>query len=129
MAERSSDLAVHDVRVWIGARDFGQSHRFYEALGWTTAWTNGEGLAQMELAGHRFILQDHYERQWNENSMITVDVADAQAWFEHVTDVLAAGGQGEARVTEPKVEDFGATIIYVWDPSGVLLHFTQWEHT
>jgi hypothetical protein len=115
-----------DVRVWIPARDFAMSHAFYDALGWTTAWTDGEGLAQLELAGHRFMLQDFYVKQWANNSMITVDVADATAWFEHATTVIANGSFGEARVAPPKVEDFGATVTFVWDPSGVLLHFTQW---
>jgi hypothetical protein len=65
-------------------------------------------------------------KQWANNSMITVDVADAIAWFEHATTVIANGSFGEARVAPPKVEDFGATVTFVWDPSGVLLHFTQW---
>lgn len=120
------NLDATDVRVWIPARDFTTSHTFYNALGWTTAWTDGEGLAQLELAGHRFMLQDFYVEQWAHNSMITVDVADAAAWFEHATTVIDEGSFGDARVAAPKAEDFGATVTYVWDPSGVLLHFTQW---
>jgi hypothetical protein len=120
------DLTATDVRVWVGSRDFATSLEFYEALGWSTAWTDGVGLAQLELAGHRFMLQDHFARGWNHNSMMTIDVADAAAWFDHVTAVLASGDFDEARVTPPKPEDFGAIVTYAWDPSGVLLHFTQW---
>jgi hypothetical protein len=122
------DLTATDVRVWIGSRDFATSLAFYEALGWSTAWTDGQGLAQLELAGHRFMLQDHDEPQWNHNSMMTIDVTDAAAWFDHVTAVLASRDFVEARVASPKREDFGAIVTYVWDPSGVLLHFTQWLH-
>ncbi|MEZ5297045.1 MAG: hypothetical protein R2697_12445 [Ilumatobacteraceae bacterium] len=117
---------ARDVRVWIGARDFEMSLRFYDALGWTIAWTDGEGLAHLELAGHRFVLQDYYAKQWCENSMVTVDVDDASAWFEHVSGVLSAGTFGSARVSEPRREDYGAIVTYVWDPSGVLLHLTEW---
>jgi uncharacterized glyoxalase superfamily protein PhnB len=119
--------AAIDVRVWIPARDFATSHAFYEALGWTTVWTDGSGLAQLELAGHRFMLQDFYVEQWAHNSMITIDVVDADAWFEHAAAVIGVGSYGEARVAPPKSEDFGAVVTYVWDPSGVLLHFTQWR--
>lgn len=119
-------LDATDVRVWIPARDFATSHAFYNALGWRTAWSDGEGLAQLELAGHRFMLQDFYVQQWAHNSMITIDVVDAHAWFDHATAVIGAGSCGDARVAAPKSEEFGALVTYVWDPSGVLLHFTQW---
>lgn len=121
------NLSVSDVRAWIPARSFDTSLSFYTALGWTIAWSDGGGLAQLELAGHRVMLQDFYVKEWADNSMITIDVADAAAWFDHVTAVLAAGSFDGARAAPPKVEDFGATVTYVWDPSGVLLHFTEWS--
>ena len=83
--------AATDVRVWIPARDFATSHAFYEALGWATVWTDGHALAQLELAGHRFMLQDFYVEQWAHNSMITIDVVDADAWFEHAAAVIGGG--------------------------------------
>ena len=120
-------LAVEDVRTFVPAREFARSKAFYEALGWTTIWTDDDGLALMELGGHRFMLQDHYVRAWAENFMLTIVVADAAAWYERVSGVLAGGRFGDARVAEPKDEDWGATVTYVWDPCGVLLHFTQFR--
>jgi hypothetical protein len=96
-------MAVEDVRAFVPALDFALSREFYEAIGWTTVWTDGDGLALMELGGHRFMLQDYYVREWAENFMMAVIVSDAGAWFRR-----------------------GATVTYVWDPCGVLLHFTQW---
>jgi hypothetical protein len=120
-------MAVEDVRTFVPARDFDCSKAFYEALGWSTLWTDGEGLALMELGGHRFLLQDYYVKQWAENSMLAIIVSDATAWFERVSGVLAARDYGTARVAAPKVEDWGATVTYVWDPCGVLLHFTEFS--
>jgi hypothetical protein len=120
-------LAVEDVRVFVPALDFAQSMSFYAAVGWTTVWTDDDGLAILELGGHRFMLQNFYVRDWADNFMITVVVRNAQAWFDRVTDVLAGGDFGDARVAEPKHEDWGATVAYAWDPSGVLLHFTQFD--
>ena len=57
-------MAVEDVRTFVPAMDFARSKAFYEAIGWSTIWTDGEGLALMDLAGHRFMLQDYYVKQW-----------------------------------------------------------------
>lgn len=119
-------LAVEDVRPFVAVKDFRQSLRFYEALGWRTVWTDGQ-LALLELGANRLYLQDYYVKDWAENSMLVVVVDDPAAWYEHARNVLAAGDYGEARVTAPKREDWGATVTYVWDPSGVLLHFTRFE--
>jgi len=120
-------MAVDDVRAFVPAKDFARSKAFYEALGWSPIWTDDAGLALMELSGHRFMLQDHYVKQWAENFMLTIVVSDATAWFGHVARALASGEYGNARVAEPRVEDWGATVTYVWDPCGVLLHFTQFS--
>lgn len=116
--------AVDDVRHWIGAKDFAVSHAFYEALGWTTTWSDGEGLAILELGGHRFMLQDHYERKWNHNSMITVATPDPEGWHERASAAIATGAFGKARCNPPADEGW-ATVCHVWDPSGVLLHFAR----
>jgi hypothetical protein len=90
-------------------------------------WTDHEGLALLELAGYRFMLQNYYVKDWAENFMLTVVVDDARAWFQRVSAVLAGRQYGNARVAEPKDEEWGATVTYVWDPCGVLLHFTQFR--
>ena len=59
--------------------------------------------------------------------MLTLVVADAAAWFERASTLLASGEYGDAVIAEPKREEWGATVTYVWDPSGVLLHFTQFS--
>ena len=120
------DLTVTDVRTWVPAKDWAGSRAFYAARGWTEVWSDDGGLAVLELGDRRFMLQDFYVRDWADNFMITVEVTDADAWFAHVSTVLAGGSFGDARVAEPKDEDFGARVTYAWDPSGVLLHFTQW---
>ena len=120
---------VEDIRMFVPSQNFTQSRAFYEALGWTTIWTDDEGLAILELGGHRFMLQDHYVREWAENFMFTVVVRSAQAWFDRAAAVVGSGEFGDARVAEPKREDWGATVTYVWDPCGVLIHFTEFHPT
>ena len=42
-----------------------------------------------------------------------------------VSESAAEGEFGDARVAPPQQQDWGAIVTYVWDPCGVLLHFTQ----
>lgn len=121
----SGDLGVEDVRCFVPARDFARSLRFYELLGWKSVWTDDDGLSLMELAGSRFMLQNFFVREWAENSVISVLVSDAVAWFHHIENVLASDAFPSARVHPPQAEPWGATVTYAWDPSGVLLQFTQ----
>src|SRR5262245_19114623 len=118
-----ADLRVFDVRAFVPANDFARSRAFYLALGWTERWTDGS-LSLLELGGHRLMLQDHYHREWAEHSMLTIEVASARDWHAHVEQVLATGEHGDARVAQPQDEAW-ATVTYVWDPSGVLLHFAE----
>lgn len=120
-----SPPVARDVKPFVGARDFDRSRDFYVALGWQLRFDTGEGLACLELAGCRFYLQDHYAKDWCENSMLHVTVDDAAAWHEHVTAVLTTGDFAPARVAAPRQEPYGALVTYVWDPSGVLLHLAQ----
>ncbi len=121
-----ANLDVSDIRVFVPAKDFEVSKRFYVALGWKVQWSD-DGLAVLELANQRFYLQNYYVEAWANNFMLHIGVADAYAWHAHVSAVLTAHNFPNARVAAPKHEDYGALVIYVWDPSGVLLHFTQWD--
>ncbi len=116
-----------DVRPFVPARDFERSRRFYLALGWAELWSD-EGLALLSLGGSQFMLQDRYVQEWADNSMLTVEVASADDWYRHVTAVLESDEFGESRVREPQDEGW-ARVTYVWDPSGVLLHFAQFDRS
>ena len=118
------NLAASQVSPFVGTRDFAVSRDFYVALGWQLLWDRDD-LAQLELAGQRIFLQRYYQREWCENTMLHVTVADAAAWHEHAQAVIAGGAFGAARVTPPKREPHGALVTYIWDPAGVLLHMAQ----
>jgi catechol 2,3-dioxygenase-like lactoylglutathione lyase family enzyme len=116
--------SASDVKVFVPARNFDRSLRFYEALGWTQN-ARHDGLAEIELAGVRLYVQDFYVPAWAENFMIYMVVENAQLWHEHVRDVIQQGDFPGARVEPPTHEDYGALVTYVWDPSGVLIHCAE----
>ena len=119
-----NDLHVTDIRPFIGSKDFDTSRDFYTAIGWNLNWDNGN-LAELELGGSRLYLQAYYQRKWCENSMLHVTVRSAQAWYDHVKNVLGDREYGAARIAPPKSEDYGALVTYIWDPVGILLHMAE----
>lgn len=102
------------------------SKAFYESLGWTLKWGDDD-LALLEVADQRFYLQNYYAKEWAENFMLHVTVADAQASYDHVVSLVDSKRFPGVRVGGPKQEPYGALVTYVWDPSGVLLHLAQWN--
>ena len=116
-----------DLRPFIPARDFELSKRFYAALGWETRDV-GPKLALVRVdEGQHFYLQDYYVKEFAENMMLHVTVADAQAWHAHVAAALDKGRFTSARVQPPARQPYGASVVFVHDPSGVLLHLCQWD--
>lgn len=119
------DLRATDIRAFIPAKDFEQSLDFYVSLGFTLVFSDAS-LALLEMANQRFYLQRYYVKQWADNSMLHLSVADAEHCYRQVSELLADGRFAQARVTPPKLESYGALVTYVWDPCGVLLHLAQW---
>lgn len=122
-----SNLKVTDIRPFIPAKDFDQSKRFYSALGWETQDV-GPGLALVRLGDEQhFYIQNYYLKDVAENSMLHVTVEDAAAWHAHVAAILKRGDFPEARVQPASRQPYAATVTFVHDPTGVLLHLCQWD--
>lgn len=120
-------LNATDLRPFIPAKDFAQSKAFYSSLGWPTKDV-GPGIALVTLGERQhFYIQDYYVKEFAENTMLHVTVEDARAWYEHVSTILRDGAFPEARVGSPALQSYGATVTFVHDPSGVLLHLCQWH--
>ncbi len=119
-----SRLQVSRLQTFVGTKEFEVSRDFYRALGWTVNWEQ-DALAELSLHGCTFYLQRYYQKEWCNNSMLHLTVEDAQAWYEHIQNLLKERSFGAARVKAPKKESHGALVTYMWDPSGVLWHLSQ----
>ncbi len=116
-------LSINDFKVYVPAKDFEQSKRFYTALGFKMSEGWG-GTADFELNGHRFRLQDYYVADWANNFMIVMGVDDVEAWHQHVRKIAASGEFDNIRIKPPETVD-SSLVLHAWDPSGVLLVFVQ----
>lgn len=120
-------LTVTNIRAFIPARDFALSKRFYRALGWE-ATDVGPGLALVSAGrDQHFYLQDYYVKDFADNSMLHITVESAAQWHAQVAAALEGGGFGGARVQAPARQPYGATVVFVHDPTGVLIHLCQWD--
>lgn len=119
------DLQISDIRTFLPSRDFEVSKAFYAALGFDIAWSD-DNMALLASANQRFYLQRSYVKDWADNSMLHISVADVASCYRQIADMLADGRFPGARVSAPKQEAYGALVAYVWDPTGVLLHLAQW---
>jgi hypothetical protein len=119
-----SKLIATDIKIFVPAKNFEISLDFYKSMGWAVN-IESEELAELELAGHRFYLQNYYKRAWANNFMLHVTVEDAQAWYELAAEVVEDKKYAPARARAPREQDYGALVSFVWDPSGVLIHFAE----
>ena len=120
--------SARDIKVFVPAKDFSRSMQFYGAMGWKVNWrAEDDTLAELELAGNRVYLQNYYNEDWANNFMMHITVDDARGWWEHASRVIEEGGYEDARVREPEEQSYGALVTFVWDPSGVLLHFAEYR--
>ncbi len=116
-------LSINDFKVYMPAKDFEQSKRFYTALGFAMSEGWG-GTADFELNGNRFRLQDYYVKDWANNFMVVMGVDDAEAWHQHAQKIADSGEFDNIRIKPPEAVD-GSLVLHVVDPSGVLLVFVQ----
>ncbi|HVZ92184.1 MAG TPA: hypothetical protein VG843_11080 [Rhizomicrobium sp.] len=118
--KRSSDVA----RPFLPAKDFALSQRFYEALGFEKGH-HDDDVAIYRIGDGGFLLQNYYQKEWAENSMIQLVVDDLDAWWTHIECLDLPGAFGVPPPKAPAMQPWGLRVAYLIDPSGVLWHITQ----
>ena len=114
---------IRSFKVYMPAKDFERSKRFYAALGFAV-WEGSSGTADFSMNGHAFRLQDDYVKDWADNFMAVLGVDDVEAWHRRVVEVANDPDFRDVRVKPPEpVGD--SMVLHVCDPSGVLLVFVQ----
>lgn len=109
------------IRPFIGAKDFEISKRFYRDLGFLeTALTHN--LSVFTTGSIAFYLQDAYVKDWIDNTMIFLEVDDADRYWEELSALDLPAKYDGVRLTPVRSEHWGKEC-FLHDPSGVLWHF------
>ncbi len=113
------------IRCFIGAKDFAVSRSFYRAFGFSEVVISPV-MSYFALQGVGFYLQDYYMKDWVDNTMLFLEVADVeQYWAELATLDLPSKYEG-VRIVPIRQEAWGKEG-FVHDPSGILWHIGEFN--
>jgi catechol 2,3-dioxygenase-like lactoylglutathione lyase family enzyme len=115
---------VVDLKTFVPAKDPELSKRFYTDLGFTVNWSN-EQIAELQIGTFRFLLQTFYVAQHAENFMMSLNVEDADAWWEHIQGKAFTKKYPGIMCKAPEMQPWGMRVLYLSDPTGVLWHITD----
>ncbi len=112
------------LRTFLPTKDFEESKRFYQALGFEQV-ADGEVAIFDTAEPGGIILQRYYNKEWAENLMLSLRVDDLDAWWAHIDSLDLPGNFGVRPPAPPKDYPWGLREVHVIDPAGVLWHFVQ----
>lgn len=115
---------VLDLKAFVPARDFALSRRFYSDLGFTENWHNDQ-VAEFEVGGFRFLLQNFFAKGLAENFMMHLHVQDGDAWWKRISEADLKGKYQLYMASPPVLQPWGLRVLYISDPSGVLWHIAD----
>jgi uncharacterized glyoxalase superfamily protein PhnB len=111
------------VRTFLPAKDYDESRRFYEALGFEKVLDSEVAIFDAGSGG--FVLQRRYAKEWAENCMMQLMVDDLDAWWAHVDELDLPGRFGVKPPRPPAPQPWGLRVAFVFDPCGVLWHVAE----
>jgi uncharacterized glyoxalase superfamily protein PhnB len=116
--------SVTDLKPFVPAKDPEVSRKFYVDLGFTINWSNNQ-IAELQIGSFRFLLQTFYVPDHAGNFMTSLNVEDADAWWEHIKRQDFTKKYPGIMCKPPQMQPWGIRVLYLSDPTGVLWHITD----
>ncbi len=114
---------VLSIRPFIGAKDFAVSRRFYGDLGFTEVVLSSN-MSLFKTDQIAFYLQDYYLEDWLNNSMIFLEVANVENYWNKLLALNLPASYPAVKLIPIQSHEWGKEC-FLHDPSGVLWHFGQ----
>lgn len=111
------------IRPFIGAADFKVSRDFYRDLGFRETVLTPK-MSLFQSGDYGFYLQDAFNQDWIENSMVFLEVKDVQQFWDALSELDLPAKYKNVRITPIRVDHWGREC-FVHDPSGILWHFGE----
>jgi uncharacterized glyoxalase superfamily protein PhnB len=115
---------VQDLKAFVPARDYTLSKQFYLDLGFTLNWA-GNDVAEFAAGSFHFFLQPFYVKEHAENCVMSLMVDDADLWWQHIDRIALAEKYPGIMARPPAMQPWGARVLYLSDPTGVLWHIAD----
>ncbi len=119
MANEGLIMQVDDIRVFVPCKNYQQSCDFYQALGFNVEPASAD-LSIATSGECSLFLQRYYNQEFAENLMLQVCVLNINEAFNTISKLT----HFDIRFEGIKQEPWGK-VIYLWGPSGELLHITE----
>ena len=113
--------SIISIRPFIGAKDYEVSRRFYRDLGFEEVILS-DVLSLFKTGQTAFYLQRAYVKDWIDNTMIFVEVDDADSYYQELSALALHQRYEGVRLVPVKVLPWGKEC-FLHDPSGILWHF------
>ncbi|MEQ8906519.1 glyoxalase [Ekhidna sp.] len=117
--------AIESIRTFIGAKNYELSRSFYREWGFNESITSPK-MSYFSIDKFGFYLQDHYSKDWVNNSMIFLEVSDLSSYWEVLKAKNLHKKYEGVKLVEPTSFDWGREG-FVYDPSGVLWHLGEFN--
>jgi hypothetical protein len=108
------------IRPFLGSRDFSLSRRFYQAVGFRELEVSKDMVA-FNGGPVWFYLQDYYVKDWVENTMVFLEVADLDRRHRDLTALNLPDDFPGVRISAIQDNDWGREF-FMHDPAGNLWH-------
>lgn len=102
--------------------DFERSKQLFLALGFTVNWDAGDYIG-FQKDDCKFILQNHNNKEFAENFMISVKVSNADEFWNEVNEKQLSQKFG-IRIAKPVDQPYGREVNLI-DIAGVCWHFIE----
>ncbi len=115
------------IRAFIGAKNYAESIRFYEVLGFEIRPVGPKMSVVTVKENIIFYLQDAYVKSWCENSMIFLEIEDdLESYWEAIKVLGLPDKFPGTKLSTIQHNDWGNEF-FLHDPAGVLWHFGNFK--
>lgn len=119
------NIKVTNLTAFLPAKDFDLCCQFYEDLGFNKVLSIA-GANRYELDGFGFWLKDYYVKDYADNTMLCLYVADINSWYKHLAKLdFPNNYEGLAKMFGEPRQESGSLIMQFTDPYGVLWHIFE----
>lgn len=118
--------SAKSIRSFIGCKDFKISRQFYQQLGFVESVLSHNMSYFSVQEGIGFYLQDAYVKDWVDNSMIFLEVANVDEYYESLLRLQLPQKFEGVRLVPIRKEAWGKEC-FLHDPAGVLWHFGEFS--
>jgi catechol 2,3-dioxygenase-like lactoylglutathione lyase family enzyme len=116
---------VLSIRPFIGAKDFDISRQFYCDLGFEETKL-GHTMSVFQMGNLAFYLQRAYVKEWVNNTMIFMEVDNADSYYSALLALDLPKKYEGVRLIPTQILDWGKEC-FLHDPSGILWHFGEFN--